>query len=712
MLSISLLMCGREDSEKCLKSLMPFKNNIPCEIVVVDTGCDEKTREIIEKYADEIVNFKWCNDFSKARNVGLKASKGEWFLYLDDDEWFEDPTEIIEFFKSGEYKKYNSACYQQRNYPDYEETSYSDSNVSRMIRLEKDTRFMSSIHEYLYPMKGPVKLFDTYVKHFGYIFKSNKEKYEHSKRNVDLLIDMMKKEPMEFRWDTHILQEYMGIGEMSKLIEVAANGIEKYKRKKNRDFGDRRSLGTFYGYLAEGYGRKFDVERQKKAIEAGLAENDLTDLAKASLYKNAVFMNYGLEKYESCLKAYEHYMSAYEKIGKDKNKLYEQGGLLVGDTFTKIKLEDAILHGIMAAAKTGQDDIVERDFYKLGWEDDKMLLHPDFQGIVIKRIIEAPFKESYIKMAKTMAERKNNIASVVKVLQEIEKEYKENADEEHWNKLIELFVNVESDHWYITYLKLLKASKCNEVEKIEPLFDKLCSHVFDIFNLDDKLWEIAEAFDINMEAFFLRIDYDMWRDGIVRWINGATEDDLKYKEKLVRSWKRKENVRYDFFFMKIKEGKLLHCGKDEMGFTDYEGLVDDYVQAELEYHARFYKKKTFQTYTDILPHECRFAVGFADIISKRREDNSREILSMVKVLIDVYPPMNETIKTYITKYGEYVKELGDSQKSEMEQLADNLKSVAEKHIKEGNKSEALNILKQLLQYYPKDKEIITMIESI
>ncbi|MDO5402623.1 MAG: glycosyltransferase [Eubacteriales bacterium] len=166
LLSISLLMCGRKDSEKCLESLLPFKNKLPCEIIVVDTGCDEDTRKIIEKYADNIIAFKWCNDFSKARNAGLKAAKGEWFLYLDDDEWFEDPKDIIDFFKSGKYKKYNSACYMQRNYHDFEETVYGDAAVSRMIKLEKDTCFMSSIHEYLYPYKGPVMLFDTYVKHF------------------------------------------------------------------------------------------------------------------------------------------------------------------------------------------------------------------------------------------------------------------------------------------------------------------------------------------------------------------------------------------------------------------------------------------------------------------------------------------------------------------------------------------------------------------
>ena len=32
--------------------------------------------------------FKWCDDFAKARNAGLEKCTGEWFMYIDDDEWF------------------------------------------------------------------------------------------------------------------------------------------------------------------------------------------------------------------------------------------------------------------------------------------------------------------------------------------------------------------------------------------------------------------------------------------------------------------------------------------------------------------------------------------------------------------------------------------------------------------------------------------------
>ena len=116
-LSISLLASNRAASlERCLDSLRPLLMQVPSELIIVFTGTDEKVKEIASRYTDKVLPFTWCDNFSAARNVGLWAAKGEWFMYIDDDEWFEDVTEIRDFFLSGEYRGFGSACYIQKNY--------------------------------------------------------------------------------------------------------------------------------------------------------------------------------------------------------------------------------------------------------------------------------------------------------------------------------------------------------------------------------------------------------------------------------------------------------------------------------------------------------------------------------------------------------------------------------------------------------------------
>ena len=98
LLSVSMLISGRDEMRNSLNSLLYFKNAFSTEIILVDTGCNVEQRAFAEKYADKIINFTWCGDFAAARNAGLKEAHGEWFMFLDDDEWFDNPKEIIAFF--------------------------------------------------------------------------------------------------------------------------------------------------------------------------------------------------------------------------------------------------------------------------------------------------------------------------------------------------------------------------------------------------------------------------------------------------------------------------------------------------------------------------------------------------------------------------------------------------------------------------------------
>jgi len=56
------------------------------EIVIVDTGSTDGTREIALKYTDRVYDFEWIDDFAAARNFGLERATGDWALVLDADE--------------------------------------------------------------------------------------------------------------------------------------------------------------------------------------------------------------------------------------------------------------------------------------------------------------------------------------------------------------------------------------------------------------------------------------------------------------------------------------------------------------------------------------------------------------------------------------------------------------------------------------------------
>ncbi len=226
LLTIGLLVSNRKDTvEKCLSSLKPLLSELPSELIVVDTVGSEKTDGslyIAKNFTDKVIHFDWCNDFAAARNVSLTNASGEWYMFLDDDEWFEDVSEIISFFNSGEYKKYNSATYIARNYTVPSGETFADASILRMVKRTPELRFEGRIHEHFSKVFKPCKRFSCYVHHYGYAYASEEEKKAHIERNLVLIQKEIDANPMDLRLHTQMAQELATFSNKSALEYVQA----------------------------------------------------------------------------------------------------------------------------------------------------------------------------------------------------------------------------------------------------------------------------------------------------------------------------------------------------------------------------------------------------------------------------------------------------------------------------------------------------------
>lgn len=89
LISISLCMIvkNEEDSiDRCLKSVQ----DIVDEIMIVDTGSTDKTKEIALQYTDQIFDFEWMDDFAAARNYAFRLATKDYIFWMDADDVLKD----------------------------------------------------------------------------------------------------------------------------------------------------------------------------------------------------------------------------------------------------------------------------------------------------------------------------------------------------------------------------------------------------------------------------------------------------------------------------------------------------------------------------------------------------------------------------------------------------------------------------------------------
>ncbi|MDO8656556.1 MAG: tetratricopeptide repeat protein, partial [Nanoarchaeota archaeon] len=183
-LSVAMIV---KDEEKNLAQCLSSIQDLVDEIVIVDTGSTDKTKEIAAQFTNKIVDFKWVDDFAAARNEALKHATGNWILVLDADEIIakEDHEKIKEAINNWDVcgyqiltRNYTNASsmtsWQPCSLHDSYARSYSGWFPSVKVRLfqRKDhIQFEGRIHEMVDSSisrnGGRLKVLPTPVHHYG-----------------------------------------------------------------------------------------------------------------------------------------------------------------------------------------------------------------------------------------------------------------------------------------------------------------------------------------------------------------------------------------------------------------------------------------------------------------------------------------------------------------------------------------------------------------
>lgn len=226
MIPISVCIIGKDEEkniEKCLEPLTHY----PFEIIYVDTGSTDRTKELAAKYTDHIYDFEWIGDFSAARNFSLSKASHNYVLVLDCDEY------LIELDLDG----LNAAieAHPRGSVGQLLRKSYSDVKYAKDYALERIDRlfhkrnfhYIYLIHEQVADIRTDSTEYERYdipatVDHVGYV-GTDDEKRIKAERNNALLFKEIERNPTEPYFYFQVAQSY-------NLIEDYESAYIYYKK--------------------------------------------------------------------------------------------------------------------------------------------------------------------------------------------------------------------------------------------------------------------------------------------------------------------------------------------------------------------------------------------------------------------------------------------------------------------------------------------------
>ena len=710
LLSISLLSSGRENTiEKCLLSLQPLRDRLSAEIIVVDTSVDEnkEVEEILRKYATDIVKFKWCDDFAKARNAGLKKATGKWFMFLDDDEWFEDVEDIVRFFESGEYQSYRCASYVIRNYDDFEGKSYQDESILRMMEITEGFHFKGRIHEYASTVYNPQKYLKSMIHHYGYVFRNDKEKFAHAERNISLLKNVIEDEPDNPRWWVQLALEYKALNVPEKVTGSCDKGLETLRGRKDK--ADIRHRGIL---LVEKMTMLHNASEWQKLIELFGKKNAYGEINRAAeALCNMLAAGAYLEKkdYENALACGKRYAEIYQKTKSDES-MAEELQLSLAGTFGK--KYQSMVHAVMIQAGICLGDWTAYEMYmdSLEWENEAGNVFQTFVVAIFDNALERDYDGHLPDFIDHICRASWSFA----LLQERFVQTA-NTDEHVFWILARAIAESTTYNWLGLVARIIWYDHINDVEHdYKKSFEKLFSEVADVFSLPLKLWEAAKNRNVDINSLLSDVPFDVVKYGVDRLMEVDDSRTVpKTLEKLIKimdGFNADESLRLTYFDICAKKKYLMRWESKQDGITDtktafedqYHWLgmkLNDFCNECIDFYSNYYTDMAIEENIPFLPNDCRMAIKLRKALEEDDFKTKNKLLLLKNTLKS--DEEFDTVIVYFTHlYGEYIKSKQQQPADEMQQLIDNLQSKVEELISAGMMDEAEMVMKEIEKYAP------------
>jgi GT2 family glycosyltransferase/predicted Zn-dependent protease len=169
---VSLCMIVKNE-EANLPACLESAADLVDEMIVVDTGSADRTKEVAARFGTRVYDFTWVDSFAAARNESLRHATGDWAFWLDADDCLDadNRRRLRELFAGlrDENVAYVMKCL---CLPDAQTGTATAVDHVRLFRKHPEVRWRYRVHEQILPavrrLGGDVRWTDVVIHHAGY----------------------------------------------------------------------------------------------------------------------------------------------------------------------------------------------------------------------------------------------------------------------------------------------------------------------------------------------------------------------------------------------------------------------------------------------------------------------------------------------------------------------------------------------------------------
>ena len=220
---ISLCMIVKNE-EKNLPRCLDSVKGVVDEIIIVDTGSTDKTKEIALYYGAIVYDFEWIDDFSAARNYGIEKAKGEWIFILDADEELEENSKkrVRKILRDSKFDGYEIVIRSLERKDSL--ALFHDEKILRLFRNKPAYRFENCYHEQIFPSiiahQGKITISDLIIFHYGYTTDTVQGGEIRQNRAIRILKKQLQQNPNSVYYKLALSFEYYNMGDYDSAYQL------------------------------------------------------------------------------------------------------------------------------------------------------------------------------------------------------------------------------------------------------------------------------------------------------------------------------------------------------------------------------------------------------------------------------------------------------------------------------------------------------------